>query len=268
MTGAGNIGARPVDCVHSIVGNGPPIFMIHGIGSRRSGWDGIIEYLKGDFTCISYDLRGHGESPNSGGPFTLDELVADLEALQARLEIDQAHVIGHSLGGMIGPAYARAHPDRVMSLGLLSTAAARTADDSAKLAAVIEAMEQRGIEPVLTTLVDRWFTDDFVTHRQDAIKARLRQVVDTDPEVFLNVFRIYAETEMAPWLHEITKPSLVLTGELDGGCNPRLNRIIADTMPMAELVILDGLKHAILIEAPDRVAKSIATFLNSQSASA
>ena len=66
---------------------------------------------------------------------------------------------------------------------------------------------------------------------------------------------------MAPWLHEVACPCLVLTGELDGGCNPRLNRLIAETLPDSELVVLDGLKHSILIEAPERVAPPVRDFL-------
>lgn len=253
--------AKPVDCAYTVEGSGPPIFFVHGIGARRSGWAGIVERLKGDFTCISYDLRGHGESPKGDGPFGLDELVVDLEALRAKLGIAKAHIVGHSLGGMIGPAYAKAYPDRVLSLGLLSTAAFRTDDDSAKVKAVVKAMEDKGIPQVLDTLADRWFTDAFMREHPERIAARKRQVVDTDPAVFLNVFRIYAETEMAPWIHTVTAPSLVLTGELDGGCNPRLNRQIANALPNAELVILDGLKHAILIEASDRVAPHLTRFL-------
>ena len=115
-----------IDCVHSIEGSGPPLFMVHGIGSRRSGWDGVVASLKDDFTCISYDLRGHGDSPLPDSDFGLDDLVDDLAALQERLGIKKAHVIGHSLGGMIGPAYALRFPERVLTLGLLSTAAGRT----------------------------------------------------------------------------------------------------------------------------------------------
>lgn len=257
--------AKAVDCVYSIEGKGPAVFLVHGIGARRQGWARLVDHLKQDFQCISYDLRGHGDSPKSAGTFGLDELVADLEALRARLAIAKAHVVGHSLGGMIGPAYARAYPDRVASLGLLSTAAFRTEDDSAKVKAVVAAMEEKGIPQVLDTLANRWFTDRFMAEQPERIAARKRQVVETDPGVFLNVFHIYAETEMAPWLHEVTAPSLVLTGELDGGCNPRLNRQIAAALPNSELVILDGLKHAILIEASERVAPPVHRFLKAHS---
>ena len=250
-----------VDCKYFIEGRGPALLMVHGIGARHATWKGLIEHLKADFQCISYDLRGHGESPIPPIPYTLDDLVADVEALRERLGTEKLHIIGHSLGGVIGPAYARVHPERVLSLGLLSTAAGRTPEDSAKLEAVITAMEEKGIGQVLEALIGRWFTDDFVTNRPDAIQARLRQVADTPADVFMNVFRVYADTEMGPWLGDITAPALVLTGELDGGCNPRLNRFIAESLPNAELVILEGLKHAILLEAPERVAAHVRDFL-------
>ena len=67
--------------------------------------------------------------------------------MRARSGFEQAHFAGHSLGGMIGPAYARKHPSRVLSLGVLSTAAGRTEDDSAKVWGVVRAMEEKGRRP-------------------------------------------------------------------------------------------------------------------------
>ena len=184
--------------------------------------------------------------------------------MRARLGVEQAHVAGHSLGGMIGPAYALRYPQRVLSLGLWSTAAFRTDDDSAKVRAVVTAMRDKGIGPVLDTLTARWFTDNFCAAHPEVIDWRKRQVMETDAEVFLNVFDIYAETEMAPWLGRVTAPTQIITGELDGGCNPRLNRAIQAAMPGSELVTLDRLKHAIFIEATDRVLPDVRRFLLAQ----
>ena len=253
--------SQAIDCAYTVEGEGPPLFLIHGIGAARDTWRFVLPTLTRHFTCISYDLRGHGASPKPEGEFGLDELVADLEHLRAKLGIERAHFAGHSRGGMIGPAYARAHPARVMSLGLLSTAAFRTEDDSAKVWGVVKAMEEKGIPQVLGTLIDRWYTDEFVAEHRDIVDRRLDQVVGTDPEVFLNVFRIYAGTEMAPWLHEVTARSLVLTGEFDGGCNPRLNEQITAALPNAELVILPKFKHSILLEAGEEVAAHMVRFL-------
>lgn len=256
--------SKPVRSAFSVEGDGPPLFLIHGIGASRHSWDGLIGHLRAEFRCISYDLRGHGLSPTPPPPYSLDDLVDDLETLRAELGIARAHFAGHSLGGMIGPAYARKYPDHVLSLGLYSTAAFRDADDSAKVKGVVAAMRAKGVAPVLETLKDRWFTPEFAARRPDVIERRMRQVIDTDKDVFLSVFDIYAETEMSPWLHEIKQPCLVLTGENDGGCNPRLNKRIAEALPNAELAILPGLRHAILLEAAERVAEPVLSFLRKQ----
>lgn len=257
-----------IDCEFSVSGEGPPLFLIHGIGAARDAWRFIVPLLESTFTCITYDLRGHGESPRPSmaeGGFGLEDLVEDLEALRVRMGIDKAHFAGHSLGGMIGPAYARRYPQRVLSLGLLSTAAGRSEEDRRKLATVESALIDDGIAEALPTFVDRWFTDRFIAEHRDLVDRRLKQVIDTDADVFMNVFRIYARTEMGPWLKEITAPCLVLTGEHDGGCNPRLNRFIAEELPHSELVILEGYKHAIHLEAPEQVAGHLHRFIATDS---
>ena len=252
---------RKVDCAYSIEGKGPALFMIHGVGGRRSTWKKISHHLADSFTCISYDLRGHGQSPISGTPFNLEDLVNDLEALRKKLDVEKAHFIGHSLGGMIGPAYTKRYPKRVLSLILLSTAAYRTSDDRKKIMAVSKAIEKKGVEPLVETFIKRWFTDEFILSNPKAVKKRIQDILDTPSEIFKNVFQIYAKTEMSPWLNKIISPSLILTGELDQACNPRLNRMIADKMPNSNLVILENLKHSILIEASDKVVVPVRNFL-------
>ena len=250
-----------VDVVYQVEGAGPPLYLVHGIGARHSTWKGLIPHLREHFTCVTFDLRGHGQSPIPPTPYSLEDLAEDVEGVRLKLGHEKIHVAGHSLGGMIGPAYARAYPNRCLSVGLLSTAAGRTEEDRAKLKNVIGAMHEKGIEQVLGTLVNRWYTDEFVAANPAVVENRIKQVVGTPAHVFLDVFRIYAETEMAPWLSEISCPCLVLTAEFDGGCNPRLNRFIDSQLPNSELVILERYKHSILIEAPEIVAAHMRRFL-------
>lgn len=253
-----------IDCHFTQQGSGPPLFLIHGIGAAENAWRFMLPELQKHFTVITYDLRGHGKSPMPDGEFCLDDLVDDLERVRERSGFEQAHFAGHSLGGMIGPAYALKYPHRVLSLGLLSTAAGRTEEDSRKVQGVVHAMEDKGIPQVLETLTDRWFTDDFIVNHQNVVQDRLTQVINTNPVVFLNVFRIYANTEMMPWLHKVQARSLVLTGENDGGCNPRLNQLIHDALPNSELIILPRYKHSILLEAPNEVVKNLIRFIGQQ----
>ena len=250
-----------IECEYSIEGKGPPIFLIHGIGSSRDDWRFIIPKIKNNFTVVSYDLRGHGKSPKPTTEFFLDDLVEDLEYLRKKLEIKKAYFIGHSLGGMIGPAYSLKYSKHVLALGLFSTAAGRTKEDKEKVLTVIKSMENQSVSKILPTLIDRWFTDEFIKIFPNVVERRIQQVINTDSEIFMNVFRIYANTEMSPWLHKITFPTLILTGENDGGCNPRLNKFIASKIPNSKLVILPNYKHSLLLEAPKEVAKNLIKFI-------
>ena len=250
-----------IEVSYSILGAGPPVYMVHGIGSSKATWEPLTENLSTDFTCVSFDLRGHGDSPVPAVPYSLDELVEDIETLRKLLGHEKIHIVGHSLGGQIGPAYARTHPERVETLVLLSTAAGRTSVQSAKVKGVVNMMREKGVSPMLKTLINRWFTDEFIANSPDIVKARLKQIVDTPEDVFLSVFEIYAATEMLPWLSQLDCACLVMTGELDAGCSPVLNKLIVDKIPKAELVILKNLKHSILIEGPEKVLPPLRDFL-------
>ena len=254
--------STPIECKYSVEGNGPPLFLIHGIGAARDAWRFIVPKIRSNFTVITYDLRGHGSSPKNLTKFLLDDLVEDLEYLRKKLNFNKAYFAGHSLGGMIAPAYALKYPRHVLALGLFSTAAGRTKDDREKILTVIKSMEKQGVSEVLPTLIDRWFTDSFISSSPDIIERRIQQVINTNPEIFMNVFRIYANTEMGPWLHKIKFPTLILTGEKDAGCNPKLNKFIADQIPNSKLVILPNYKHSLLIETPNEIAENIINFFN------
>ena len=250
----------PINCSYSIEGKGPALFLIHGIGATRDAWRFVLSELIKKFTVITYDLRGHGSSPVSMDDFNLEDLVEDLELLRHSTGFRSAFFAGHSLGGMIAPAYALKYPAHVKALGLLSTVAGRSTEDKNNVLSVIKLMEEKGISNTIPILVNRWFTDDFIKKSPEIIQQRLQQVINTEPNTFLNVFRIYANTEMKSWLHKITVPTLVLTGENDKGCNPKLNQFMASQLVNSKLIILPNFKHSILIEAPNLVSKNLNNF--------
>jgi len=253
-----------VNCHYSITGSGPPLFLTHGIGAAEDAWRFMLPTLSKYFTVVTYDLRGHGKSPVTHKNFTLDELVLDLEKIREKTKFEKAFFAGHSLGGMIAPAYAVKFPQHTISVGLLSTVAGRSEEDSKKVWNVIHAMEKNGIEKTLNTLTNRWFTDEFIKNKPDLVERRLKQVVDTDPEVFLNVFKIYANTEMFPWLKNISKPCLLLTGENDIGCSPKHNEKMSNEIKDSKLIILPKYKHSFLIEAPDEVTEKLINFFSNE----
>ena len=89
---------QPISCAYSVSGDGPPLILVHGIGASRATWATALPLLEPHFRVISYDLRGHGASPQPEGRFGLDALVADLEHVREQAGVEAAHIAGHSLG--------------------------------------------------------------------------------------------------------------------------------------------------------------------------
>ena len=246
---------------HDVSGRGDPIIFIHGVGSRKSSWNSIKEKLNDQYRCVSYDLRGHVESPlPKDNIFFLNDLVDDLEQLRLQLDLNKIHLVGHSLGGQIGPAYAKKYPENVLTLTMLSTAAFRTDSEKQKIYDLIHIMKTKGLDEVLPTLISRWYTDNFEKENTQFVANRIKMIQEMELETFCQVFWIYADCMMENWIHEIKIPTLVMTGENDLSCNPRINKMIVEAMPNARLEILQDLRHSITGEKPDLVAIKIRNF--------
>ena len=100
-------------------GNGPPLLLISGFTAQASGWSGpFVELLQRQFTTIRYSHRGTGTSDRLTGDITLSELANDAAGLLSALDIDTAHVLGVSMGGMIAQELVLSHPQRVERLVL------------------------------------------------------------------------------------------------------------------------------------------------------
>jgi 3-oxoadipate enol-lactonase len=251
----------PIRSHARLEGEGPPITLIHGIGASTDSWAGVVPLLSDRFACLSYDLRGHGRSEVVPGRYGLEAYIEDLAALLDDRGIEDTHLAGHSLGGVIAQAFALRYPERTKSAILVSTAACRTADEREAILALARTVAREGAGFIMERAMERWFTPGFQTAHPEVIARRKARVLETDPASFAGAFRIYAESDLGDQLHRIAAPTLILTGENDVGSNPRIARAMAERIPGAELEILPDLRHAVLLEAPAVVAEKIAAFV-------
>src|SRR5690606_27326769 len=111
-------------------GEGPRVLFIQGVGVHGDGWSPQIDGLRSDFRCISFDNRGVGASLPAPRTLSVEGMADDAFALLDHLEIGSAHLVGHSLGGVVAQQMALTRPERVRSLSLLCTVA-RGADSTA-----------------------------------------------------------------------------------------------------------------------------------------
>src|SRR5215213_5280300 len=112
-------------------------------------WDAQVRALAPRYRCLRYDMRGHGRSPATEGPVTVEVLADDLSGLLDALGIETAHVVGLSLGGMTAQAFGIRHPERAVSLVLMATAAHLPPAEAWERRA--ELVRSEGLESVVDT---------------------------------------------------------------------------------------------------------------------
>src|SRR6478752_7609230 len=108
-----------IELSYERAGDGPPLLLVMGMSGTKHHWgEPLLEDLRRDFDTIAYDHRDCGDSTKTGAPFTIADLAQDAAGLLVALEVDCAHVMGISMGGMVAQELALAHTGRIRSLTL------------------------------------------------------------------------------------------------------------------------------------------------------
>ncbi|NNF77683.1 MAG: alpha/beta fold hydrolase [Rhizobiales bacterium] len=241
-------------------GSGPDLVLIHGVGSQHGDWAGVAKALAGKFSILRYDLRGHGTSAAPPGPYEIEDFTADLIALLDETGLVRPHIAGFSLGGLIAQCIALNYTERVDKLALLGTVAGRTPEEKARVKGRLEFIASSHPADYFDQSVSRWFTEEFQAAHPDVVAARKAVVTAMDGDAYAAAYHALAMTDFSDRLSEITHETLVATGEDDIGSNPRMARFMADAISNSRLEILPGLRHSILLEAPDQVAGLLSDF--------
>ena len=247
---------------YRIDGSGPePLVCIHGVGSYLEAWSGVVERLKDRFTILTFDLRGHGRSSRVKGRYEIDDFVNETLALADHAGFASFNLAGFSLGGLIAQRLALTHQLRLRSLVLLSTAAGRTFEEREQVLGRLAALRLGTPAAHYEASLSRWLTEKFQqTHPQVIASLRARDA-ENDRDCYASAYRVLAETDFGGFLDQIRCPTLIATGEEDLGSSPRMAVYMHERIPGSRLAILPGLRHSILIEAPDVVATLMRDFL-------
>ena len=234
--------------------------LVHGLGGNLHSWDEIAASLEQRFSILRYDLRGHGDSHNPHGPWTLEDFVDDLEDVLAHHCDEPIYLAGFSLGGLVSQGFTLRHPERVGKLVILSAVAGRTEAERQKVLERVANLERGDLDTNIELALERWFSPGFRKNHPERVRRRLDALKANDPEGYLNAYRVFGLGDLADKLHKISCPTLVMTGEFDPGSNVRMAKLMHEKIPGSRLEILPGLRHSILVEAPGLVARKLDEF--------
>jgi pimeloyl-ACP methyl ester carboxylesterase len=259
-----------------------PLLVCHGGGPGFSAqYLGKLAGLGESFELVLLDPRGTGGSERPADPraYWIEDYVADVEELREHLGEERIRLLGHSHGGVVAAAYAAAHPGRVERLVLASTLARFHAEQGAAMRAGIEARagelwyddavaalesEQQGTfvsDEELREIALREFPLYFAEFgdAEAGYLASLTDPVNGDTLLLFNK-EIFTSFDLRPRLAAIAAPTFVITGEDDFITGP-VCAADFDAIPNRRTVVIPGCGHFIFVEAPERFADEVRSFL-------
>jgi 3-oxoadipate enol-lactonase len=253
-----SIDAGGTELYYLRAGSGEPMLLIQGMSATHMTWGRpFLASLEERFECIVFDNRGMGRSGTAQLPFTTVDLAADTVALLDALEIERAHVVGISMGGMIAQELALAHPERIRSLTLGATycggpeGTLMSQEDLGLLAAAMATGER---EPVFRAMWEINLSPDF--REDEAHFTEFREMASALPapkQVIRQQMRACAAHDTSTRLGGIEVPTQVIHGTADRllGVN---NGIQIAALLSVEPQLLEDVGHMFWWEQPERSA--------------
>ena len=223
---------------------GEPVVLSGSLGSNLRMWDPQVSALiAAGYRVLRYDHRGHGSSPVPAGPYSLADLAGDVVELLDHVNVQRAHFVGLSLGGMVGMWLAQHGADRLTSLSLCCTSAEMgPASGWAERAATTR---RNGTRAVSKAVVERWFTPRWRAVNPQRVRNYQAMVEATPDEGYASCCEAIEKMDIASNLGDIDTPTLVLHGTEDPLFPLPHGQALAAAIPGARLVPLDGVGHEI-----------------------
>lgn len=232
-------------------GNGVPVLFIHGFGGDLDNWLFNIDAVGEKSPVIALDLPGHGQSTARLSGTSIEALAGFVVRFMDVLDVEQAHLVGHSMGGAIASQMALDHPSRVASVALIGSAGLGPEFNAGYTEDFVAAPSRRELKPVLEQLfanpelVSRQMVDDVLKYK------RLDGVGELLGALSRGMFSGGRQAEQPGLrLEQTGKPVLVIWGRED--------RIIpahhaGSAPPGATVEVLDGAGHMVQMERANDV---------------
>jgi non-heme chloroperoxidase len=244
--------------IHAVErGEGPTYVLVHGVMLSIATWAPQLRALDGRVVAVSQ--RGHGQSRAGTEGYGFDRLAADLVEVFDALDVRDAVLVGHSMGGMVAQLLAVSRPDvvarRVRRLVLVATSPGRFAGSplvgfvTAAAAGALSGAESRGRGPIPKSLTVWGSRVSFGASPYPAEVELLRGMLDSmSPGALAELLPNLVAFDVRDRLGSISLPVHVVVGSRDVLTPPRTARAIAERVPGARLTFLPGCGHMVMLE--------------------
>jgi 3-oxoadipate enol-lactonase len=240
----------------------PWITFSHALDNNLTLWDDVVAEFKDDYRILRYDQRGHGQSEALPGPYSFPVLIADAITLLDHVGIARTHWVGLSIGGMLGYGLAIDHPERLLSLVACDSRPDAPPDYAAYFQSRIDKARAGGMENLVESTIERWFTAESVAAEIPALEKVRNMIRSTDPVGHEGCCEALKTLAFGDRLPQITVPTLVLGGEKDKGAPPTILAEAAAAIPGAKHAVIPAAGHISALENHVEFVNELRGFLS------
>jgi len=239
------------------------ILFVHGFPFDHTMWQTQVDEFSKDYKCVSYDIRGLGESPAGDGQFTMESFVDDLEIILEELKLNRPILCGLSMGGYISLRAVERIQEKFSAAILCDTRSeADNNEGKLKRAAGIKRINKEGLAPFVKDFITNCFGDDFKQNRKEALQNIIEKSLQFNPVgVKGGLFAMLSRSDTTTSLGKINIPTLIICGEQDTLTPPPVMKEMFHKINKAEFVEIPKAGHMTPIENPQAVNKAIRDFL-------
>lgn len=261
------VGRSPRLCV-DVVGEGEPVFFLHGIGGNRTNWHDNMLGLASSYQAMAWDARGYGKSEDYDGPLDYDQLAGDLLRAFDYFALDKVHLVGLSMGASIAAYFHHKHPDRLRTLTLCDTDMGfnrYSREEREQFARLRREPLLRGVRPedIADDVAQALIGNPANTEAVRRLRASMSAI---RPGSYVKAFdALVAREDDTELYSDIRVPLLLIVGALDRVTPPELVKEICTHCPGAVLRIIEGAGHLPNIETPRAFNALLIEFLNRNS---
>lgn len=242
----------------------PPIVLIHGFPFSSEMWKPQIDFLKTKYRVIAYDIRGHGNSDDGDGQYTIEFFVDDLIALLDHLKIQKVTLCGLSMGGYIALRAVERNPERVASLVLCDTGPQADSNEvKIRRSANIKSVKTNGVKAFADNFIKAVFAPSSLKSKPFEVEA-IRKIIESNSEVGIcgTLLALASRTDTTDSLDLIRVPTLIMVGEEDKVTPPKLSEVMDSQISGSLLHVLKNAGHLSNLENSVDFNKYLSEFLS------
>lgn len=245
-----------IEIAYRIDGDGAPtrpwLVFAHALGFDHTMWAPQVDAFSRACNLLRYDLRGHGASSAPAGDYSLEQMTDDLRALLDHLGIERCHVVGLSLGAMVGMLAAVRFPRRIACLALAGAMSRFSPQAQPQWARQLPGLHTPlGMDAIIDPTISGWFTAAFFATRSADVARAVRVLRATPVHGFLGAVAAMTRSDLTTRLSSLGCPLLLLLGEGDRVAPAASAERILLQVPQARLQRIAGAAHLSNIEQAD-----------------